>query len=106
MSCFGCKQADIIEPTPDPCILRILAINDVYLLDNFAHFATARKVESVGPNLTIGTLAGDFVSPSLLSSMDKGVGIVDCMGAAGVNYVCFGMFWIDRFVLMIYYSYS
>lgn len=90
MSCLTCKNTEVIEPIYEPCILRIFAINDVYLLDNFPRYATARKQEVAGANLTIGTLAGDFLAPSLLSTMDKGVGIVDCMGTSGVDYVCFG----------------
>ena len=68
------------SPTPLPATagpssitLRILAINDVYSIDNFALLAAAKKLESNGPTLTIATLAGDFVSPSLLSSIDNGM---------------------------------
>ena len=35
-------------------------------------------------------LAGDFVSPSLLSSIDKGYGMIDVMNNTPVDYVCFG----------------
>ena len=38
-------------------------------------------------------LPGDFVAPSLLSSLDRGKGMIDMMnrvGETGVNYVCFG----------------
>ncbi len=75
----------------ESCTVRFVVINDVYHIDNFPYFASAKKVESIGPNLTIGTLAGDFLSPSLLSTIDKGVGIVECMGLSGVDYVCFGL---------------
>jgi 5'-nucleotidase len=70
--------------------LRILSINDVYELDNFPHFASAKRIESVGPNLTISVLAGDFVAPSLLSSIDHGHAKVDCMNMSGVDFVCIG----------------
>ena len=72
------------------CSLRIITVNDVYQIDHIANYATCKKQESVGADLTIGTLPGDFVAPSLLSSLDKGVGIVDCMLEAGIDYVCFG----------------
>jgi len=52
-------------------------VNDVYELENLPRFATAKKVEAsgAGPNVTtIALLAGDFVAPSLLSSLDKGRG--------------------------------
>ena len=34
------------------------------------------------------TLAGDFVAPSMLSSLDKGAGMIDAL--IGVTHVCFG----------------
>ena len=39
---------------------------------------------------SICVLAGDFVAPSLLSSLDNGYGIVDIMNHTPVDYVCFG----------------
>ena len=39
---------------------------------------------------SICVLAGDFVAPSLLSSLDKAYGIVDVMNHTPVDYVCFG----------------
>ena len=44
------------------------------------------------PN-TITMLPGDFLAPSLLSSLDKGKGMVDLLnrvGGVGIQYVCFG----------------
>ena len=44
------------------------------------------------PN-TITMLPGDFLAPSLLSSLDKGRGMVDILnrvGGVGIQYVCFG----------------
>ena len=44
------------------------------------------------PN-TITMLPGDFLAPSLLSSLDKGFGMVDILnrvGGVGIQYVCFG----------------
>eukprot|EP00547_Thalassionema_nitzschioides_P009719 CAMPEP_0194225346 /NCGR_PEP_ID=MMETSP0156-20130528/39400_1 /TAXON_ID=33649 /ORGANISM="Thalassionema nitzschioides, Strain L26-B" /LENGTH=988 /DNA_ID=CAMNT_0038957263 /DNA_START=101 /DNA_END=3063 /DNA_ORIENTATION=- len=35
-------------------------------------------------------MAGDFVSPSLLSSFDRGHGMVDVMGASGITHVSLG----------------
>jgi len=39
---------------------------------------------------TIVCLSGDFLAPSLLSSLDNGYGITDVMGKAGVTHVCLG----------------
>ena len=74
---------------PD-CSLRIIHINDVYILDNFPSLATLIKEKSVGPDCTIAVLAGDFVAPSLLSALDMGFGMVETMLQAGIRYVCFG----------------
>eukprot|EP01041_Mallomonas_annulata_P005101 gene5101-10203_t len=69
----------------------IITVNDVYQIDQWGRYATCRRQEAAyGANLTIGTLPGDFVSPSLLSSMDKGFGMVDCMNLAAIDYVCLG----------------
>ena len=70
--------------------LRIIQINDVYELDNFPHFKTLVNEHVDGPDKTLIVLSGDFLSPSLLSSLDKGRGMVDTMMACGVTHVCFG----------------
>lgn len=72
------------------CRLRILQWNDVYELDNYPRFATARKRLAVAAHKTIAVMAGDFLMPSLLSSLDHGRGVVDAMNAAGFDYCCFG----------------
>ena len=62
---------------PEQCCLKIIAVNDVYKIDQWPHFATcARKeTESTQGNMkTISVLPGDFLAPSLLSSIDKGEG--------------------------------
>lgn len=46
--------------------------------------------KSQGPDRTLFVLAGDFLGPSLLSSLDKGAGMIDCLNAIGVTHVCFG----------------
>ena len=67
---------------------RILAVNDVYELDNLSRLKTA-VAELRTPNTWV-TLAGDFLSPSLLSSIDKGEGMVKTLNECGIDYVCFG----------------
>jgi hypothetical protein len=63
------------------CRLRIIMVNDVYELVNFPHLDGVIKQHTV-PN-TITMLPGDFVAPSLLSSLDKGmyvcVSVLICM---------------------------
>ncbi len=72
--------------------LRIIAFNDVYTLENLPKMASliAHHRDSDPADTTLVTLAGDFVSPSLLSSLDSGRGMVDCMNDLGVTHVIFG----------------
>ena len=44
----------------------------------------------MGCNHVIVTLAGDFLAPSVLSSLDNGKGMVDALNAVPVTHVCFG----------------
>jgi len=69
-------------------LFRILCINDVYELDHLARFKTA--AEQLRTEFSTTLLAGDFVSPSLLSSLDKGKAMIDVLNRAGLEYVCFG----------------
>lgn len=59
---------------PEQCCIKIIAVNDVYKIDQWPHFSTcARKESAVQENVkTISVLPGDFLSPSLLASIDKG----------------------------------
>jgi 2',3'-cyclic-nucleotide 2'-phosphodiesterase (5'-nucleotidase family) len=82
--------------------LRIIQINDVYELDNFPNLSTLIQQhstqrsgpesdsENAAPDKTLVVCAGDFLAPSLLSSLDKGAGMVDCLEAVGVTHVCLG----------------
>jgi 2',3'-cyclic-nucleotide 2'-phosphodiesterase (5'-nucleotidase family)/Ca2+-binding EF-hand superfamily protein len=76
--------------------LRIIQINDVYELDAFPNLQTLIQQHKRspgsenGPDKTLVICAGDFLAPSLLSSLDKGAGMVDCLEAVGVTHVCLG----------------
>jgi hypothetical protein len=70
--------------------LRIIQINDVYELEHYPSFKTLVDEKSQGPDKTLVVLSGDFLGPSLLSSLDKGRGMVDTMMACGITHVCFG----------------
>jgi 2',3'-cyclic-nucleotide 2'-phosphodiesterase (5'-nucleotidase family) len=65
-------------------------IDDVYELRNYPHFKTLVDTNSTQPDKTLVVLSGDFLSPSLLSGLDQGRGMVDCMNACGITHVCFG----------------
>lgn len=72
--------------------LRIVTVNDVYVLDNLPRLASLiRHYREHDPaDAFLVTLPGDFVSPSILSSLDSGRGMVDCLNALGVTHVTFG----------------
>jgi 2',3'-cyclic-nucleotide 2'-phosphodiesterase (5'-nucleotidase family) len=77
--------------TMTPVALRIVAINDVYTLEQFPALATLlARLRSDPAVPVLATLAGDFLAPSLLSSLDAGRGMVDCLNALGFTHVCFG----------------
>ena len=65
-------------------------------MDNFASFKTlvdhykSQQENNNDGGETIVICAGDFLSPSLLSSLDKGYSMVDILNEVGVDYVCFG----------------
>lgn len=68
--------------------LRIVAINDVYELKNLPKFQTFLK--QLQPKATSVVLAGDFLSPSTLSSIDQGRGMVATLRAVGMTHASLG----------------
>ena len=75
-------------PTRSLTTLRIVAINDIYNLNNLASLHTL--LNSLDPPADCVTLAGDFLSPSPLSSIDFGRGHVATLRACGVTHVSLG----------------
>lgn len=74
-----------------PCSLKIIQINDVYKLDWLPYYKACKEKESLNfDGVVIGALPGDFLSPSALSSLDRGASMVDCLNLAGMDYVSFG----------------
>jgi len=65
-----------------------VAINDVYDLANLPRLQTFLARLDVKPSAI--TVAGDFLSPSTLSSIDGGRGMVATLRATGVTHVSFG----------------
>jgi 2',3'-cyclic-nucleotide 2'-phosphodiesterase (5'-nucleotidase family) len=71
--------------------LRILSVNDIYELEHLPRLATLLRAQALpAPDVTISIIAGDFVGPSLLSSLDAGKGMVDCLNALGIEYAILG----------------
>jgi len=77
------------------CTLRIIQITDVYVLENFPHLRTLIKekreeLASKVSGRTISMLTGDFLAPYLLSSLDKGVGMMNMLNATPIDYLTWG----------------
>ncbi|HSO37876.1 MAG TPA: 5'-nucleotidase C-terminal domain-containing protein [Labilithrix sp.] len=72
--------------------VRIVAVNDVYSLENLPRLRTLVKHhrETDPADLFLVTLAGDFVAPSILSSLDFGRAMVECMRMIGVTHAILG----------------
>lgn len=72
--------------------LRIVCINDVYTLDNLPRLKSLVRHhrESRPADRFLVTLAGDFLAPSILSSLDKGAAMIDCLNAIPLTHVVFG----------------
>lgn len=72
--------------------IRIVCVNDVYALENLPRLRSlVRASASIAPaDVLMTTLAGDFLAPSLLSSLDQGAGMVACLNAIPITHVCFG----------------
>lgn len=72
--------------------LRVISINDVYSLEHLPRLASLVRYrrETDPADTTIVAIAGDFVAPTILSALDAGRGMVDCLGAIGVTHACLG----------------
>lgn len=72
--------------------IRLVGINDVYSLAQFPRLATlvAQERQRGLVDVFLFTVAGDFLAPSLLSSLDGGRGMVECLNALGATHVTLG----------------
>ncbi|GMH46592.1 hypothetical protein TrRE_jg1385, partial [Triparma retinervis] len=68
--------------------VRLACINDVYELENLPRLHSLLMNLKPQPNAV--TLAGDFISPSTLSSIDGGRGMVKTLRACGITHVSLG----------------
>ncbi len=72
--------------------LRIVSVNDVYTLENLPRLKNlvrhARELDPADATLVI--VAGDFLAPSLLSSLDAGRAMIACLNEVGVTHVVLG----------------
>lgn len=81
------KILTIFESTMAASI-RVVAINDVYELVNLPRLQTFLSRLSSKPSAVV--LSGDFLSPSTLSSVDGGRGMVNTLRATGLTHVSLG----------------
>lgn len=72
--------------------LIVLQITDVYTLENLASFKTLiEETKANNPDATVvSMLTGDFLSPYLLSSVDRGAGMMHALGRMGLDYLTWG----------------
>ncbi|CAE7314917.1 unnamed protein product [Symbiodinium sp. KB8] len=106
------KSAAPTESAPDPCALRILQITDVYVLENFPSMKTliaekeaelkaeyggqvcykqaTSEAKCEGASRCVSVLTGDFLAPYLLSSIDRGSGMVRMLNETPIQYVTWG----------------
>lgn len=79
--------------------LRVISMNDVYRLENYAHFATAvltaRRDASLLDCKVSSHCNGDFLSPCILTSLDGGVAMMAGLNTACVDYACLGNHELD-----------
>ena len=82
-----------VQPVADnEARLIVLQITDVYTLENFASFKALLKEtkEKAKGAKVICVLTGDFLSPYLLSSIDRGSGMMRALCAVPFDYLTWG----------------
>ena len=81
------------EPNaPSEARLIVLQITDVYTLEHFASFKTLlmeTRAKAEGAKV-ICLLTGDFLSPYLLSSIDRGAGMMRALCSIPLDYLTWG----------------
>lgn len=73
--------------------LRIISTSDVYDFGNWARVKTALaelKLPQGEGNYNLVLIPGDFLAPSVISCVDNGASMVDCMNHVGFDYCTFG----------------
>jgi 2',3'-cyclic-nucleotide 2'-phosphodiesterase (5'-nucleotidase family) len=89
------ETSELWEASPcEPAEARliILQVTDVYTLENFASFKTLleeTRKNSEGAKV-ISMLTGDFLSPYLLSSVDRGFGMMHALDRIPMDYLTWG----------------
>lgn len=73
-------------------VLGLISVNDVYSLEHLPRLASlvAHHRQHTKADRWLLVLAGDFIAPSVLSSLDGGRRMVAALNALGVTHVVFG----------------
>jgi 2',3'-cyclic-nucleotide 2'-phosphodiesterase (5'-nucleotidase family) len=82
-------------PTPpkeSEAKLTIVQITDVYTLSNFGSLKTLllEAKERSAPSKVVSLLTGDFLAPYLLSSVDRGAGMMNALAKTPIDYLTWG----------------
>jgi 2',3'-cyclic-nucleotide 2'-phosphodiesterase (5'-nucleotidase family) len=77
---------------PSECRLTVIQITDVYTLEHLASLKTlVEDVREKSPGAkVVCMLTGDFLSPYLLSSVDKGKGMMNALNKIPLDYLTWG----------------
>eukprot|EP00929_Paragymnodinium_shiwhaense_P048640 TRINITY_DN24565_c0_g1_i1.p1 TRINITY_DN24565_c0_g1~~TRINITY_DN24565_c0_g1_i1.p1 ORF type:complete len:989 (-),score=264.83 TRINITY_DN24565_c0_g1_i1:182-3148(-) len=87
------KKTGREAPPPEACQFRFIVIGDVHELTTLAHVATCKREycsSSQADRHCKLVVTGNFLSASLLSSLDKGRSMVALLNKIGVDYVILG----------------
>ena len=90
---FSLFDDDDEDALKGPIHLRIISTSDVYNFENWPRVHTALaelKLPPGGGNYNLVLLPGDFLAPSVISCVDGGESMIDCMNHVGFDYVTFG----------------
>ena len=86
------KPWEATPSEPSEARLIVLQITDVYTLENFASFKTllAETRQKAEGAKVVCMLTGDFLSPYLLSSVDRGNGMMRALNSIPMDYLTWG----------------
>ena len=77
---------------PDEARLTVIQITDVYSLENLASVKTLladTRAKSTGSKV-VSMITGDFLAPYLLSSVDRGQGMMNALAKIPIDYISWG----------------
>ena len=79
-------------PQPTAAKLTIVQVTDVYTLENFASLKTMLQEtrNESGDGKVVSVLTGDFLAPYLLSTVDRGHGMMKALANTPIDYLTFG----------------